>query len=66
MVTLRPVAQHRLAVVDIVCARGVQSSENCCADTWLRGVSGRERSAENESGGPGNFLDGDCWTLIAC
>ena len=27
--------------------------------------AGRERSAVNESGGPGSLLDGDCWTTIA-
>ena len=28
--------------------------------------TGRESSAEHESGGSGNLLDGDCWTTIAC
>ena len=28
--------------------------------------AGPERSTENESGGRGNLLDGDCWTTIAC
>ena len=28
--------------------------------------AGRESSAENESGGPGKLLDGDCWRTIAC
>ena len=28
--------------------------------------AGWESSAENESGRPGNLLDGDCWKTIAC
>ena len=27
--------------------------------------AGRESSSENESGGPGNLRDGNCWTTIA-
>ena len=35
-----PEVQRWMALFETVCARGVQSSENRCSDSWLRGVSG--------------------------
>ena len=49
----------------IVCALGVQGSEDHCSIRCCVVEAGRESSPANEFGGPGSLLDGRCWSAIA-